>query len=195
MKLNLACGRQQLPGYLNVDISPEVNPDLCLDLTRVPWSMGHLGDWKQVLSDNSVDEIYCSHFIEHLGDDFIPFMDECFRVLAPGGTLRLRAPYYSSIRAWQDPTHKRAISEATFHYFNAKERENMGVAHYPIKSDFDIQELRLHFPENMQQMPEDERQFMLAHALNTAADIEVILKKRDPNQQDVDRSPDPVVPN
>jgi len=27
-------------------------------------------------------------------------------------------PYYSSIRAWQDPTHKRAISEATFLYFD-----------------------------------------------------------------------------
>ena len=193
MKLHLACGNTKLSGWVNVDISPQVNPDVVADLTKIPWSW--ISDADRYIIDGSVDEIYSSHFIEHLGDEFIPFMDECHRVLKPGGLFRIRCPYYSSIRAWQDPTHKRAISEATFHYFNAKERNAMGVSHYGIKSDFDVQELRLHFPENMQQMPEDERTFMLTHALNTAADIEVLLKKHDPNEQGVDRQKNKMVSN
>src|SRR6266536_103916 len=186
MKLNLACGNAKIPGWVNVDISPEVFPDVACDLKLTPWP------WLE----HGIEEIYSSHFLEHLtGKEQIAFMDECYRVLKPGGELRIRCPYYSSMRAWQDPTHERPICERTFSYYSKKEREAMKVGHYNIKSDFDIKELRLHFPEEMQHIPEEERQYLLLHAINTAADIEVLLTKHDPNQQSLDRQANTVVLN
>lgn len=192
MKLNLACGRNKIPGWLNVDISPQVNPDMIVDLLKFPWPWLNS---ESMYVDNQIEEIFCSHFLEHIGDELIPFMDECWRVLKPGGLFRIRCPYYTSIRAVQDPTHKRFISEAMFQYFSAKGREALGVAHYPIKADFDVEEMRFHFPEQMQFIPEDERKYLLQHAWNTAADIEVLLRKHDPDKQGVDRQADAVVPN
>jgi predicted SAM-dependent methyltransferase len=186
MKLHLACGRQKLPGWLNVDISSKVDPDVVTDLLKFPWAFAEPG---------TVEEIYCSHFVEHIGDEFLLFMDEAYKVLKVGGLFRIRCPYYTSIRAVQDPTHKRFISEATWQYFNAKARETMGVAHYPIVSDFDVEEMRFHFPVGMEDMPEGERKYLLQHAWNTAADIEVVLKKHDPNEQAVDRQENSVLLN
>jgi len=177
MKLNLACGKNKTPGWFNVDISPVVKPDEVLDLLKFPWPF----------ADCSVEEIFCSHFVEHIGDELIPFMDEAFRILQPGGSFTIRCPYYTSIRAWQDPTHKRPISEFLFYYFNQEQRQKLGVDHYPIKSDFDIGEIRYHYPEEMKELPEQERSWLRVHAWNTVADIEVLLKKRDADKQSVDR--------
>ena len=133
-----------MPGWVNIDISPEVNPDHILDLLTFPWSIEKFEGTSinRTIPNGVVDEIYCSHFLEHIGDEIIPFMDEAWRVLIPGGLFRIRSPYYTSIRAVQDPTHKRFISEAMFQYFNAEGRKKMGVDHYPIKSDFDVEEMR-----------------------------------------------------
>lgn len=166
-KINIACGKTKLSGYWNIDIAESVNPDGVLDMLQFPW----------LWDDNSVDEIFCSHFIEHIGDEFIAFMDEAHRVLKPGGLFRIRCPYYTSIRAVQDPTHKRFISEAMWQYFSAEGRKKLGVEHYPIKCDFDIEEMRFHFPEEMKDLENEERKYLLQHAWNTAADIEVVLKK------------------
>lgn len=187
MKLNLACGKNKIPGWVNVDISPDVDPDEVIDLLKFPW--GGVLTW----NDNSVEEIFCSHFVEHIGDEIIPFFDEAYRVLQPGGLFQIRCPYYTSIRAVQDPTHKRFISEAFFQYFSLQGRRNMAVDHYPIKSDFDVKEMRFHFPVGMEKLSEEDRKYLLEHAWNTAADIEVILQKHDPNEQGVDRQTHPVV--
>src|SRR5437899_9598237 len=116
MKLNLACGRHKIPGWVNIDISPQVEPDVVGDLLKFPWEFG-VNDMFYVLN-SSIEEIFCSHFVEHIGDELIPFMDEAWRVLKVGGLFRIRCPYYTSIRAVQHPTHKRFISEAMFKYFS-----------------------------------------------------------------------------
>jgi SAM-dependent methyltransferase len=183
MKLNLACGKNKLPGWFNVDISRVVEPDACFDLLKFPWDF----------ADESIEEIFCSHFVEHIGDELIDFMDEAYRVLRPGGSFLIRCPYYTSIRAWQDPTHKRPISEFLFYYFNLEQRRKLGVDHYPIKSDFEIGELRYHYPEELKDCPEEERSWLRVHAWNTVADIEVLLRKNDPNQQGVDRQTNSLV--
>lgn len=166
MKLNIACGEKQREGWLNVDISPDCKPDREIDLLRFPWG------WK----DGSVEEIYCSHFIEHIGEELIPFMEECYRVLIPGGTAHFEMPYYTSIRAWQDPTHKRPISEFTFHYFNKNWLKEQGIGHYNIKADFKVEEIRYHYPPELKDMPKDELMSLQHHAWNTVMDFEVILK-------------------
>jgi len=53
LKLNIGCGTVKFPGWINIDI--ETNADLVLDIRRgLPFD------------NNSVDFIYCEHFIEHI---------------------------------------------------------------------------------------------------------------------------------
>lgn len=55
------------------------------------------------LPDGSVDNIYCSHVIEHIETEHVQrFFRESLRVLKPGGILRLACPDSSYLyRAWQ----------------------------------------------------------------------------------------------
>jgi SAM-dependent methyltransferase len=179
VKLNLACGEKQREGWENWDISPDCLPGKVVDVLKFPWEV----------RDGEVSEIYCSHFIEHIGSEFIPFMEECWRVLTPGGIAHFETPYYTSVRAWQDPTHKRPISEFTFHYFNKEWLKSQGIGHYNIKADFKIEEIRYHYPPELKGMPKDELQSLQNHAWNTVMDFEVILKaiKGDANNEKLDR--------
>lgn len=68
--------------------------------------------------DNSIKSIISHHFFEHVGDGFIPLMDEIYRVLEPGGILRAITPLFPSWAAVADPDHKR--------YFMAHESTSGG---------------------------------------------------------------------
>ena len=75
MKLNLGCGKHHKAGYVNIDIAPEVNPDMLIDLSKgiLPYE------------DNSINEIYSSHFLEHIPVYAqIGLLRECYRVSKPG---------------------------------------------------------------------------------------------------------------
>ena len=37
MKLNLGCGRKKLEGFVNIDISDYCEPDMVMDLSKVPY--------------------------------------------------------------------------------------------------------------------------------------------------------------
>lgn len=80
--LNLGCGPQPLSGWVNVDISRGPDVDIVWDLSRsLPFA------------DESCSVIFCEHMIEHLSrNDGAGFLHECFRVLQPGGVLRLSTP-------------------------------------------------------------------------------------------------------
>jgi SAM-dependent methyltransferase len=168
MKLDLACGDNKREGFLGVDRVKLPSVDQVVDLEKFPWP------WE----DNSVDEIWCSHYIEHT-KSLIKFMDECFRILKIGAQMTVVAPYYSHMRAWQDPTHRRAISEASFLYYNKGWRESPQnrLGHYPIKSDFDFVYGYAFEPEWMNRS-EEARRFALSHYINVATDIQVTMTKR-----------------
>ena len=79
-KLHLGCGDHHLEGWWNVDL--ERQGDLQADLSRsIPVRSG------------SVDYIHSEDFLEHVD---LPrgrhLLSECFRVLRPGGVLRLLTP-------------------------------------------------------------------------------------------------------
>jgi SAM-dependent methyltransferase len=108
IRLNLGCGDDIQPGYVNHDFSrhrPEV--DVVHDLRVLPWP------W----ADDSAETIRLIDVLEHL-PDVVPIIDECWRVLRPGGVLHLRAPHYQSENAWLDPTHRRAFHRDSFDYFD-----------------------------------------------------------------------------
>ncbi len=186
LKLSLACGNNKPEGFKGVDIAKTPSTDYVQDLLKFPWKQ---------FKDNSVDEIECSHFVEHIPhgdgyhDPFFQFFDEIYRILKPAefdpsnpnipikGFVNITCPYYSSMRAWQDPTHQRAISEASFLYLNKQWRIDNKLDHYAVKCDFDFS-YGYAVSGAWQSRNEEARTFAIAHYVNAVDDIQVRLTKR-----------------
>ena len=164
-RLDVACGSNKTPGFFGVDIAGN-DVDVTWDLEKFPWPF----------PDNSVDEIVCNHYIEHT-KDLIAFMNELHRIMVPGGTAIIRAPYYNSMRAWQDPTHVRAISEATFLYYNQDWLKANKLDHYPIKCDFDFS-YGYDFAPDWAMRSEESKAFAVRHYTNVVMDIQAVLIKK-----------------
>lgn len=81
LKLNLGCGPNPKPGWVNIDLTDTA--DLRLDL-REPLPF----------ADGSVSFIYTEHFFEHLEfpNEAEALLREALRVLGPGGTLSIGVP-------------------------------------------------------------------------------------------------------
>jgi ADP-heptose:LPS heptosyltransferase/GT2 family glycosyltransferase/predicted SAM-dependent methyltransferase len=82
-RLELGSGRHPHPGYLHLDMMADApSLDLLHDVgAPLPFP------------DATVEEILANHVIEHLSWRAMPdFAREAFRVLLPGGTVRLRTP-------------------------------------------------------------------------------------------------------
>ena len=109
-RLNLGCGTQVIPGYENIDYSPNVI------LSRLPALKGllrrlniikepHMVSFPKEIRwmslpggltrypDASCDRIYTSHFLEHLTRaDALATLAHCHRLLCAGGLLRVVLP-------------------------------------------------------------------------------------------------------
>lgn len=186
LKLSLACGDNKPEGFKGVDIVKTDATDYVFDLLKFPW--------KQIKS-NSVDEIDISMFVEHIphgdsyNDPFYQFFDEIHRILKPAefdpnnpniplkGFAKIVCPYYSSMRAWQDPTHHRAISEASFLYLNKQWRIDNKLDHYPVKCDFDFSYAYNISPE-WANRNEETRSFAIRNYVNAVSDIIVTIVKK-----------------
>lgn len=118
MWLNLGCGRDVRPEYVNVDrhIPEKV---LCrtidkgsiativqCDLSVIPWP------WK----DSEVEFILAQDIIEHLPDK-IATMNELWRILQPKGVVHIVVPTSNGPGAFQDPTHVSYWNENSFKYY------------------------------------------------------------------------------
>lgn len=106
-RLDLGCGANKKPGFTGVDQTQFPGVDVVLDLR---------GDWPW--PDNSIEEVHCSHFVEHLDAmERVHFWNELFRVLKPGAKATVIVPHWASCRAYGDPTHKwPPISEFAWFY-------------------------------------------------------------------------------
>jgi predicted SAM-dependent methyltransferase len=80
--LNIGCGANMLPGWLNTDFSPGDSRAVFLDATqRFP------------LKDESFDYVFSEHMIEHVPyDHALAMLGECHRVLRKGGRIRVATP-------------------------------------------------------------------------------------------------------
>lgn len=81
-KLNIGCGANQLKGWLNADFTPENSDVIFLDATQ-----------RYPLKDSSFDYVFSEHMIEHVPYDHgLQMLKECYRILKPGGRLRIDTP-------------------------------------------------------------------------------------------------------
>lgn len=166
LKLDLACGQNRVEGYFGIDVAPGDTVDAVVDLEQYPWP----------IESESAEDIVCNHYVEHV-TDLMQFMNELYRILKPGGKVKFVAPYYTSIRCWQDPTHKHAISEATFLYYNKGWRTTNKLDHYPINCDFDYT-YGYDMDATWANRSQDARDFAIKHYWNIINDIHVVLTAR-----------------
>ena len=68
-------------------------------------------------ADSSIQSAITHEVLEHVGEGFIPLMDEIYRVLVPGGVLRVIVPLFPSRNAVEDPDHCRYFMEGTMDAF------------------------------------------------------------------------------
>lgn len=106
MILNLGCGSLPIKGATNIDISPVPGVDIVHDLDVSPWP----------IVPGAYSTIEAKDVFEHVLNP-ITFMVECHRALCPGGALHIRTPYFRSMDAFTDPTHRRFPTEFTFDYW------------------------------------------------------------------------------
>jgi SAM-dependent methyltransferase len=104
--LELGCGPYKRPGAIGIDFNPASAADIIHDLNLIPYP----------IPSNEFDEIVCEHVLEHL-QDLIRVMEELHRVARPNATVKISAPYFSSIYFYRDPTHRCFFSAHTFDYF------------------------------------------------------------------------------
>lgn len=149
--LHLGCGRKQWPAaqllahvglwlpdaesaeVIHLDADPANKPDLVCTLGRdsIP------------LPEASINLVVAWHVLEHVGrqgevGEWFQCWEELYRVLTPGGLLYGEAPYYTSIWAWSDPSHVRAISEHSFVFFaqDSYRVEGSMISPYRVACDF-----------------------------------------------------------
>ncbi|HZP79372.1 MAG TPA: methyltransferase domain-containing protein [Pseudolabrys sp.] len=86
LKLQLGCGTNILPGWINTDIEPSPTTDY-LDFSK-PFPF----------PNNTISAVFCEHTIEHLPKATgLYLISEAFRVLKPGGQFRIVTPSLEKI--------------------------------------------------------------------------------------------------
>lgn len=129
MKLDIGCGPNKKDGFTGIDQYPFDGVDIVGNVLD-----GEL--WAR-FEPGSIEEIYTSHFVEHLtGPERCTFFNHAWRALKPGAQIAIVVPAWSSSRAYGDPTHKwPPVGEFSFFYLDkdwrAKNAPHTDAANWP----------------------------------------------------------------
>ena len=94
MRLHLGCGHRFIPGFTHVDAVPHPHVDLVHSVDVLP-----------MVPDGAADLVYACHVLEHFHRREVSrVLGEWFRVLRPGGTLRLSVPDFDALAEVYDRT-------------------------------------------------------------------------------------------
>jgi len=123
-ELILGCGHNKNKSMANVeyenpttiDINPDVNPDIILDLSKE----------KLPFEDNTFDEIHAYQVLEHLGMQgqyilFFSQFEDYWRVLKPNGLMIITVPNDDNKWTWGDPGHCRVINSGTLTFLDQEQ--------------------------------------------------------------------------
>lgn len=141
LKINLGAGNDQTPGWVNVDMIDMEGIDVVHNLIKFPYPF----------EDDSADEIKAVDVLEHLppyiGDEHgvIKFINECHRILAPGGVLYMQTPGWRAEFLWIDPTHVRGFDIESMDFFDPTKHYGQTTGFYsPCKFSVRAEELPNH---------------------------------------------------
>lgn len=174
-KLSLACGQAKPEGFFGVDYANIEGVDLVHDLLQFPWP----------IKTGVVQEINCSHFVEHIPhwrpgftkDGWFHFFDEVFRISKKGAVCTFIHPYAMNARAFWDPTHERYIHETAWYYLSKGWRTMQNLDHYQTDVDFEVIVIEgLGVPEEIQVKHHEAQAYARNHYWNVISDLLVRLK-------------------
>ena len=176
VKLDIGCGPNKKEGFIGIDQFPMEGVDVVMDVRkeRLPYD------------DGSVDEIYASHFLEHLTAlERVHLLNEAYRVLKHGGTMTVITPHWASNRAYGDFTHQwPPVSEFFYFYLSKAWRDtnapHTDVNHWPqgYACDFDIVEIQHGVDQSAELRPGKFREMAGKHYRDYIFDLIVTLTKR-----------------
>ena len=168
LKVDLGCGESKREGFIGVDIAPLPGVDIVHDLAITPWP----------LEADTVEEVFCSHYLEHV-HDLMKFFNELYRVMRVGGKASFVVPYGDNVRAWQDPTHVRPIYEASFLYYDENWMRANKLKHYPIHCNFERISTGYSMMPAWADRSKEAQEFALNCYNNVASDMFVTIVKRE----------------
>lgn len=117
-KVDIGCGKNKAAGFSGMDRRAFPGVDIVHDVMVFPWPF----------ADGSLDEVHCSHMLEHLdhnrhNPERVRFMNELYRVLKLGGKATIITPHWAHHRAYGDFTHAdKPVSEMFYLYLNREWR-------------------------------------------------------------------------
>lgn len=173
LKVDLACGQRKKEGFKGLDQANIEGVDIVHNLMEFPWPF----------KDEEVYEFNCEHYVEHIPIQLLDgtyglhrFMEEVYRCLMPGGTIRIAAPYFMSEQAFQDPTHTRGITDRTFVYYNQNVVQG-ALDHYLPKCNFvEISKTKVIDP-SFEGKGESARRWAIQHYWNVVIEAQYTLRK------------------
>ena len=136
--LDLGCGSRKKDGYIGMDVNYLKGVDIIAD-----------ADNGLPLKDNVIDGIYSNYFLEHT-KDLIRVFQEIYRVSKHKAVVTIIVPYYTSINAFKDPTHKQFFTEETFKYFS---KDKWYGSDYNINTNFRLLEIKYHYSRIVKLLP------------------------------------------
>lgn len=108
-RINLGCGSRPMPDSVNHDRTIHSEwVDEQGDLEVMPWPWG----------DETWEEVWAFDVMEHLHMEVNVWLDECWRILVPGGQLFMRLPAFDNHLSYRDPTHVRVFHPESFFYWD-----------------------------------------------------------------------------
>ncbi len=87
-RVHLACGRDVFPGWINVDVKPDVGADVVFDLERC-------ADERLPIDDDSVDGFFMGHAFASI-EGTLAMLQELYRVARPAARLVIRVRPHAS---------------------------------------------------------------------------------------------------
>ena len=135
ISVELGCGNNKKnPDSIGIDLLDYECVDIVGDVYKV------LREFPQ----GGCDEVYSSHFVEHVFD--VPLLlVEVARILKKGGKLTVIVPHFSNPYFYSDLTHKSFFGLYSMSYFSKDLYLSRKVPTYQRKLNFTIEEIRLEF--------------------------------------------------
>ncbi|MEW6008478.1 MAG: methyltransferase domain-containing protein [Candidatus Omnitrophota bacterium] len=160
--LDLGCGSRKKEGYIGVDIVDLEGVDIVCSIENgIP------------INNDCVDKIHSVYFFEHI-NNLIFLFQEIYRICKNGAIVKITVPYYSSINAFKDPTHKQFFTEETFRYFS---KDKWYGSDYNFNINFKLLNIKYHYSRLIRKWyPEFIKRLMRRYFLNMVGAMTVELE-------------------